>query len=181
MFFFLFFFLKKALSFSLGGSSTTSTCARGHSARQVVWFIVLYIPLSIICPSTVFCFPDRWVNARVDLLFTFYQHFLQAFSSARQRCCPPSSESFFVSERDDDVASMDRHAVSWKPPIRSLAWLAARSAWGTVCSAGPMERAERSRCWRRRRHARALLVVKKRRQGGTCSLLLAGCDGSDDN
>lgn len=177
-----FFFFKKALFLSLGGSSTTSTCARGHSARQVVSFIVLYIYLSQCYLSIYSFFPShRWVNARVDLLFTFYQHFLQAFSSARQRCCPPSSESFFVSERDDDVASMDRHAVSWKPPIRSLAWLAARSAWGTVCSAGPMERAERSRCWRRRRHARALLVVKKRRQGGTCSLLLAGCDGSDDN
>lgn len=100
VFFFLFFFLKKALSFSLGGSSTTSTCARGHSARQVVWFIVLYIPLSIICPSTVFCFPDRWVNARVDLLSTFYQHFLQALSSARQRCCPRHLRVFFcVGER----------------------------------------------------------------------------------
>jgi hypothetical protein len=125
-------------------------------------YYYIYTSHSVICPSTVFS-PDRWVNARVVLLSTFYQHFLQAFSSARQRCCPPSSERFlfFVVV----VVLCRREPMTWhrwidtpsvgKATNTSLAWLAAKC---TVCSAGPMERAERSRCWRRRRHARALLV-----------------------
>jgi hypothetical protein len=113
--------LKKAL-FSLGGSSTTSTCARGHSARRVVWFIVLYIYLSQCYLSIYSFFPWQMGECEgcsaVHVLSTF---FTGLFVSKTKMLPPVIWEVFIfccccgvVSERADDVASMDRHAVSWK-------------------------------------------------------------------
>lgn len=106
-FFFSFLFWKKnALSFSLGGSSTTSTCARGHSARQVVWFIVLYIYLSVLSVHLqVFSLTDAWMRGLIccpRFINIFYRPFRQQDKDAA-----PSSKRFFF------VVLCRREPMTW--------------------------------------------------------------------